>query len=95
VLVRQQDGHDLAVATLEAAASVPAGDEISISWSGPDNPMDFITLVPVGTAEGQYAVYAYTNKGSPLTLQAPDAAGEYELRYLLGSSGYRTSGVAR
>ncbi|HSD68584.1 MAG TPA: VWA domain-containing protein [Woeseiaceae bacterium] len=80
------------VATLEAAATVPAGDELSISWSGPDNPMDFITLVPVGTAEGQYAVYAYTNQGSPLTLRAPDVTGEYELRYLLGSGGYRTLG---
>ena len=81
-----------AVATLEAAASVPAGDELSVSWSGPDNPMDFITLVPVATPEGQYAVYAYTNKGSPLTLRAPDVTGEYEIRYLLGSGGYPTLG---
>ena len=50
-------------------------------------------MVPVGTPEGQYAVYAYTNKGSPLSLRAPDAAGDYELRYLLGSGGYRTLGA--
>ena len=81
-----------ATATLEAADTVPAGDELSVSWTGPDNRQDFITLVPVGTAEGQYAVYAYTNKGSPLTIRAPDAAGEYELRYLMGTSGYRTLG---
>lgn len=79
-------------AILEAAPSVPAGDEISIAWTGPDHPRDFITVVPVGTPEGQYAVYAYTNKGSPLSLRAPDAAGDYELRYLLGSGGYRTLG---
>jgi Ca-activated chloride channel homolog len=81
-----------AVVTLDAAASVPAGDELSVSWSGPNNPLDFITLVPVATAEGQYKVYTYTNKGSPLTLRAPDVAGEYELRYLLGSGGYPTLG---
>ena len=52
-----------AVATLAAADSVPAGDELSITWSGPDNPLDFITIVRAGTAEGQYGVYAYTNKG--------------------------------
>jgi hypothetical protein len=78
--------------TLEAAASVPAGDELSVTWSGPGNPRDFITIVPVEMPEGRYAVYAYTNKGSPLALRAPDTAGEYEVRYLLGSAGYRTLG---
>lgn len=79
-------------ASLEAADTVAAGDELTVNWTGPDNRQDFITLVPVGTAEGQYAVYTYTSKGSPLTLRAPDATGEYELRYLMGSGGYRTLG---
>jgi hypothetical protein len=79
-------------ATLEAPASVDAGSEFPVTWTGPDYPRDFITLVPAGTAEGQYATYAYTTKGSPLTLRAPDAAGQYELRYLLGTGSYRTLG---
>ncbi|MEQ9561615.1 MAG: VWA domain-containing protein, partial [Woeseiaceae bacterium] len=79
-------------ATLEAADAVAAGDELSVTWTGPDNRQDFITLVPAGTAEGKYAVYTYTSKGSPLTIRAPDATGDYELRYLMGSGNYRTLG---
>ncbi|MGH8166106.1 MAG: hypothetical protein ACREQ1_02640, partial [Woeseiaceae bacterium] len=82
------------VANLAAPATVAAGAEFSIEWTGPDNPRDFITIVPAGAAEGQYDAYAYTNKGSPLTLRAPDQAGEYELRYLMGSGSYRTLGRA-
>ncbi len=81
-----------ATATLEAPASVTAGAEISITWEGPDNPRDFITVVPAGTAEGQYDVYSYTSKGSPLTVRAPDEPGDYEIRYLMGSGGYRSLG---
>jgi Ca-activated chloride channel family protein len=79
-------------ATLDAADTIASGDELSVTWTGPDNKQDFITLVPAGTAEGQYAVYTYTSKGSPLTLRVPDATGDYELRYLMGSGNYRTLG---
>ncbi|MEX2124750.1 MAG: VWA domain-containing protein [Woeseia sp.] len=82
------------VATLAAPATVTAGAEFSIEWSGPDNPRDFITVVAAGTPESQYDAYAYTDKGSPLTLRAPDKAGDYELRYLMGSGSYRTLGRA-
>jgi hypothetical protein len=83
---------DDVAATLEAPGSVTAGAEFAVTWSGPDYARDFITIVPAATPEGQYAVYAYTSKGSPLTLRAPDAPGEYELRYLLGTGKYRTLG---
>ncbi|MAT84899.1 MAG: hypothetical protein CMD39_11490 [Gammaproteobacteria bacterium] len=79
-------------ATLAAPASVEAGADVAVSWEGPDNARDFITLVPAGTPEGDYAGYVYTRRGSPLTLSAPDQAGDYELRYLLGSGAYRTLG---
>lgn len=59
---------------------------------GPDNARVCITRVPSGTPEGGYAVYTYTNKCSPLSLQAPDAAGDYELRYPPGAAGCRTRG---
>jgi hypothetical protein len=81
-------------ATIEVPPSVDAGAEFPIAWTGPDHRQDFITIVPAGTAEGTYAVYAYTSKGSPLRMQAPDAPGEYEVRYLMGSGGYRTLGRA-
>jgi hypothetical protein len=81
-----------AAATIDVPGSVAAGAEFSIAWTGPDHRLDFITIVPAGTAEGRYDVYAYTSKGTPLTMQAPDAPGAYEVRYLMGSGGYRTLG---
>lgn len=80
------------VATLKAPASIAAGADISIEWDGPDNRQDFITVVPVGTPDGRYGVYTYTNRGSPLTIRVPDAAGDYEIRYLMGTSGHRSLG---
>jgi hypothetical protein len=83
-----------AEATLEVPTAVAAGAEFSVLWTGPDNPRDFITVVVAGTPEGRYGPYVYTSKGSPLTLRAPDAAGDYEIRYLMGSGGYRSLGQA-
>jgi hypothetical protein len=80
-------------ATLLAPDSVDAGAAFDVSWTGPDHKQDFITIVPAGAPAGQYrSGYAYTSKGSPLKLVAPDAAGEYELRYLMGQSPHRTLG---
>ena len=56
-------------ATLEAPASVDAGSEFPVTWTGPDYPRDFITLVPAGTAEGQYATYAYSHYGKIFSLK--------------------------
>ena len=85
-----------ATATLTAPASVPAGEEFAIQWTGPDNERDFIGLVKADAAEGTYnGPYDYTRKGSTLKLRAPDAAGDYELRYMMADTPYRTLGRAR
>jgi hypothetical protein len=76
-------------ATLTAPAQVAAGAKFQFTWTGPDNPRDFITLVKAGTQEKTYDRYEYTKKGKTLTLTAPDVAGEYELRYATGQ-GYLT-----
>ncbi len=81
-------------ATLTAPASVAAGASFDVQWTGPNNAQDFISLVEVGTAEGIYERYKYTNTGSPISLAAPDQPGEYELRYMMGLSPYRTLGRA-
>lgn len=73
-------------ATVSMPASVPAGSAIDISWEGPDNPMDFITIVPAGAAAKQYDAYAYTSRGNPAKLTAPEAPGDYEVRYLTGQT---------
>ena len=54
-----------------------------MSWKGPDNARNFVTIVPKGAREGAYTgSYFYTTpQNIPGTLVAPLAPGEYELRY--------------
>lgn len=67
--------------TLEAPDRVKAKTDFQIKWTGPDGPSDYITIVPAGSADGTYTVYAYTASGSPITLTAPSGTGNYELWY--------------
>lgn len=78
-------------ASVTASASAAIASAISIEWQGPNHPLDFITLVPVDSAEGNYDAYTYTSKGNPLTITAPAQPGNYEIRYLSGR-GYKTLG---
>ncbi len=73
-------------AGIEVPKSVTAGAAMKLHWQGPDNQKDFITIVEANAEEGKYGNYSYTSKGNPLTLQAPDEAGRYEIRYLTGQS---------
>jgi len=85
-----------ASAELTAPAEVAGGDVVEVQWRGPDNKQDFITIVAAGAPEGRYeSGYQYTSRGSPARLTAPDAAGEYEIRYLMGQSPYRTLGARK
>ncbi|HVK99576.1 MAG TPA: hypothetical protein VM553_07190, partial [Dongiaceae bacterium] len=78
-------------AKLQAPASAAIVTDIKVQWEGPNHPRDFITIVSATTPERQYAEYEYTDKGNPLTLQAPTTPGAYEIRYLTGR-GYATIG---
>ena len=71
---------------LDATPSAPAGSEVSVTWTGPDNKNDYITVVPAGAKEGKYQKYRYTRTGSPLKLQMSEELGRYELRYVMGQS---------
>jgi hypothetical protein len=62
------------------------GANFKISWTGPNNPRDFITIVKAGTPDKRYDAYAYTSAGNPLELRAPEQPGEYEVRYLTAQS---------
>ena len=75
-----------ASARLDAPAEVAAGSAFAVAWSGPDHARDYLTIVPVGAAEGSYASYAYTSRGSPGSLTAPIQPGEYEIRYVTGQA---------
>ena len=73
-------------AELKAPAQVGAGAEFPVSWTGPNNPQDFITLVRPDAPERDYGDYRYTASGNPVTMRAPDEPGRYELRYATGQS---------
>jgi Mg-chelatase subunit ChlD len=85
IIARQTLTVTAVTATLTAPAQVAAGAKFKISWTGPNNPRDFVTIVKAGTREGTYQDYVYTSKGNTLEFAAPDAAGQYELRYLTAS----------
>ena len=93
VMLREPITVDPLVASLSGPASAVHGTNISVTWTGPDATGDFITIVPVGAAEGTYTSYAYTTYGNPATLAVPTTPGQYELRYVYGS-GRQTIAVA-
>lgn len=80
--------------SVSAPAQVNAGASFAVKWQGPNNPQDFITIVPVGSPERHYRHYEYTAAGNPVQLRAPDAGGQYEIRYLTGQT-YATVASAK
>ncbi len=76
-------------ATLEAVSEVVLGTQLSVTWTGPNNPRDYVTIVPKETPDGQYGDnYTYTDKGSPLSVTVPTVTGEAELRYMSGQGNH-------
>ncbi|MBV2122355.1 MAG: VWA domain-containing protein [Candidatus Thiodiazotropha sp. (ex Ctena orbiculata)] len=84
----------LVVTPVEAAVQAPtqidAGAKFQVTWSGPGNPQDFIALSdPQGDSNARKWInYVYTRKGNPVTLQAPDKPGSYEVHYRTGVKYY-------
>lgn len=73
-----------AEASLEAPAEIVLGKPVTIAWSGPDDPGDYVTIVMQGTPDAGYGNYAETKQGSPLNVTAPATPGEAEVRYVTG-----------
>lgn len=71
-------------ATLTAADSVPLDTPLSITWTGPGNAGDFITIVASDAPDRKYGAYTLTNQGSPLKVTAPAETGDAEVRYVTG-----------
>ena len=78
-------------ATLEAASSVEVAGSLKVTWKGPNNQGDFISIDPVGAPDRTYGNYSYPSKGNPLEVRAPDKPGDYLLRYHLANT-YRVIG---
>ncbi len=74
-------------ATLECPAEVSAGEEFEITWTGPDSPLDYLSIAEPGSANEAYLEWAQTGEGNPLRLRAPRRTGEFELRYVRAADG--------
>lgn len=74
-------------ASVTAPATVGMGARFDVAWTGPDNARNFITVVPPDAAERTYDEYGYTRTPT-VTLVAPEAPGQYEVR-LLSADGTR------
>ncbi len=73
-------------ATLEVPETAPAGAEVKVAWTGPDNKNDYIAITEVGAEKGKYIDYDYTRRGSPAKINAPEGTGEFEIRYVVAQS---------
>ena len=78
--------HTVEITLIETSLSAPAsaveGATIEISWTGPDNANDYLTVVPVGSEPGAYTKIVRTKQGNPLSLRMPEEAGDFEIRYV-------------
>lgn len=70
-------------ATIEGPDDVQITAKFQVTWTGPNRAGDYVTIVPKDAKDGTYLSYAYTSRGSPSTLRAPDRPGAYEIRYVL------------
>ena len=70
--------------SVAAQASVIAGAKFQVTWKGPANAGDYVTVVTRKTPDGQYGSYAETTRGATLELVAPMEAGDAEIRYMTG-----------
>lgn len=73
-------------ATLEVPPAAPAGARIRVTWTGPNNEGDFITVVKPDADRGAYTEYFSTKGIDPddAKLKLPPRPGEYEVRYVTG-----------
>lgn len=72
-----------ASANVQAADVVEAGGEVEVTWTGPNNALDYIAITKIDDPKA-YLEYTYTKRGNPLLLRAPRAVGDYEVHYLTG-----------
>lgn len=75
-------------ASLSAAAEGKIGERFDVSWEGPGNTYDLITIYPAGAPDDARAAakHSITGKRNPVTLRLPEQPGAYEIRYQLSKS---------
>ena len=72
-----------AVVTISGPDSVRTGEVFDVSWTGTVDARDYVTIVPAGSAEGEFGEYTRVRNVTTKSLRAPASPGIYELRYVL------------
>ena len=70
---------------VQGPATVLANTEFDVTWSGPNGPGDYVTIVKAGATQWTDEDYFYTTVGPTGQLLAPIEPGAYELWYVIGS----------
>ena len=74
------------VVDVEASVRPPetgvAGATVRVSWTGPDDSGDYVSVARPDAGDTRYETYTYTSRGNPLQVRLPAEAGEYEARYV-------------
>ncbi|MEO0981711.1 MAG: VWA domain-containing protein [Pseudomonadota bacterium] len=83
ILARQPIVISPVEATLTAPETVDAGAAVDVSWTGPGERRDWITVVEPSARENAYTDYEYAREGAVLSIKSPLEPGEYEYRYVL------------
>ena len=73
-------------ASLEALREAVVGSSLEVTWTGPNNPKDFIAIAKKEAPFNSYESRSYSRAGNPARLFTPSTPGEYELRYVLAKS---------
>jgi len=86
ILARRRITVVAPTATVQAPATAAAGSRISVSWTGPNNFYDSIGIVKAGATDKDPPVSGdFTSSHSEMSINVPEQAGEYEVRYLTGA----------
>jgi Ca-activated chloride channel family protein len=75
------------LATLQGPTTAAPGEEINVTWTGPDATQDFLSIAAEDEGSEQYLRFAPTTNGNPAILNAPITPGDYEIRYVRGADG--------
>lgn len=73
-------------AGLEHPPTAGAGSTIEITWQGPGNARDYISIDPEGAPDSTYGDYAYVSRGNPAVLEVPESPGSWQVRYHTGQT---------
>lgn len=83
VIARQEVEVEDASASISAPAEGLTGKEIEVTWTGPAERGDLVTVAEIGDASFSYVDFFYPiRKGEPGTLALPTEPGAYEIRYI-------------